>query len=43
MKISAVDYNNVIPWEGRGNTLADSIQVCKWLEARGVDALHVSV
>ena len=43
MKISAIDYNNVIPWEGRGNTLADSIQVCKWLEARGVDALHVSV
>jgi 2,4-dienoyl-CoA reductase-like NADH-dependent reductase (Old Yellow Enzyme family) len=43
MKISAIDYNNVIPWEGRGNTLADSIQVCKWLEARGVDALHVSL
>lgn len=43
MKISAIDYNNVIPWEGRGNTLADSIQVCKWLEARGVDALHVSM
>src|SRR6201999_3917071 len=21
MKISAIDYNNVIPWEGRGNTL----------------------
>ena len=43
MKISAIDYNNVIPWEGRGNTLADSIQVCKWLEAAGVDALHVSM
>ncbi|HTW70646.1 MAG TPA: NADH:flavin oxidoreductase [Acetobacteraceae bacterium] len=43
MKISAVDYNNVIPWEGRGNTLAESIQVCKWLEQRGVDALHVSL
>jgi 2,4-dienoyl-CoA reductase-like NADH-dependent reductase (Old Yellow Enzyme family) len=43
MKISAIDYNNVIPWEGRGNTLAESIQVCKWLEERGVDALHVSM
>jgi len=43
MKISAIDYNNVIPWEGRGNTLSDSIQVCKWLEAAGVDALHVSM
>jgi 2,4-dienoyl-CoA reductase (NADPH2) len=43
MKISAIDYNNVIPWEGPGNTLGDSIQVCKWLEAAGVDALHVSM
>ena len=43
MKISAIDYNNVIPWEGPGNTLADSILVCKWLEAAGVDALHVSM
>ena len=43
MKISAIDYNNVIPWEGRGNTLDESILVCKWLEAAGVDALHVSM
>jgi 2,4-dienoyl-CoA reductase (NADPH2) len=43
MKISAIDYNNVIPWEGRGNTLAESIQVCKWLEEHSVDALHVSM
>jgi 2,4-dienoyl-CoA reductase-like NADH-dependent reductase (Old Yellow Enzyme family) len=43
MKISAVDYNNaVIPWEKKGNTLEDSLQVCKWLEAAGVDAIHVS-
>jgi 2,4-dienoyl-CoA reductase-like NADH-dependent reductase (Old Yellow Enzyme family) len=42
-KISAVDYNNaVIPFEKPGNTLADSIQICKWLEADGVDAIHVS-
>src|SRR5258706_15212550 len=41
-KISATENCNAMPWEGRGNTLADSIQVCKWLEARGVDSLHVS-
>ncbi|WLB09524.1 NADH:flavin oxidoreductase [Bradyrhizobium elkanii] len=42
VKISAIDYNNVIPTEGRGNTLEDSIQVCKWLEQDGADALHIS-
>ena len=41
-KISAVDYNNVLPWEKRGNTLPDSIQICQWLEEDGVDALHIS-
>jgi 2,4-dienoyl-CoA reductase-like NADH-dependent reductase (Old Yellow Enzyme family) len=42
-KISAVDYNNaVIPFEKPGNTLADSMQICKWLEDDGVDAIHVS-
>ncbi len=44
VKISAVDYNNaVLPWEKKGNTLEDTIQVCKWLEQAGVDAIHVSV
>ncbi|MDQ4040780.1 MAG: NADH:flavin oxidoreductase [Actinomycetota bacterium] len=43
VKISAVDYNNaVIFWDKRGNTLEDSIQVCRWLEEAGADALHVS-
>jgi 2,4-dienoyl-CoA reductase-like NADH-dependent reductase (Old Yellow Enzyme family) len=43
VKINAVDYNNaVIPWEKKGNTLEDSIQVCKWMEEAGVDAIHVS-
>lgn len=43
VKISAVDYNNaVIPWEKPGNTLADSILVCKWAEAAGADAIHIS-
>ena len=43
VKISAIDYNNVIPWEGRGNSLKESIQVCKWVEEHGADALHVSL
>src|SRR5688572_16735084 len=43
MKISAVDYNDaVIFWEGRGNSLRDSVRVCQWLEQAGVDAIHVS-
>jgi 2,4-dienoyl-CoA reductase-like NADH-dependent reductase (Old Yellow Enzyme family) len=42
-KISAVDHNNaVFPWEKRGNTLEDSIQICKWAEEAGADAIHVS-
>ena len=41
-KISAVDYNNVLPWEKPGNTLEESIQICQWLERDGVDAIHVS-
>lgn len=42
VKLSAIERNNVIPWEGKGNTLADSRQVAKWCESAGVDALHVS-
>jgi 2,4-dienoyl-CoA reductase-like NADH-dependent reductase (Old Yellow Enzyme family) len=43
MKISAVDYNNaLLKFEKPGNTLQDSIQVCKWLVEAGVDAIHVS-
>jgi 2,4-dienoyl-CoA reductase (NADPH2) len=42
VKLSAVDRNNVIPWEGKGNTLADTIEVAKWCENEGVDAIHVS-
>jgi 2,4-dienoyl-CoA reductase (NADPH2) len=43
VKISAVEYNNaVFPWERKGNTLKDSIQVCKWIEEAGADAIHVS-
>src|SRR5262245_6126307 len=41
-KISAVDHNNIMPFVKRGNTLTDSIEICKMLEAAGVDAIHVS-
>jgi 2,4-dienoyl-CoA reductase (NADPH2) len=44
VKISAVDHNNALAfWEKKGNTLEDSIQVCKWVEAAGADALHISM
>lgn len=43
VKISAIEHNNaVFPWEKRGNTLKDTVQVCRWLEEAGVDAIHVS-
>ncbi|MBD2593631.1 NADH:flavin oxidoreductase [Nostoc spongiaeforme FACHB-130] len=43
-KISAIDYNDaVIPCEKPGNTLEESVQICKWAEAAGADAVHVSV
>lgn len=43
VKISAIDYNNVLPTEPRGNRLDETIQVCKWVETTGADAIHVSV
>jgi len=45
MKISAEEHNNslaFLKFEGRGNTVEDSIQVCRWLVDAGVDAIHVS-
>ncbi|MGE3510872.1 MAG: NADH:flavin oxidoreductase [Vicinamibacterales bacterium] len=45
MKISAVEHNNallILKREGPGNTLDESIRVCKWLVEAGVDAIHVS-
>jgi 2,4-dienoyl-CoA reductase-like NADH-dependent reductase (Old Yellow Enzyme family) len=42
-KITAVDYGNALfPWEKKGTTLEESVQVCKWLEEAGVDGFHVS-
>ena len=42
VKLSAVDHNNVVPWEKPGNTLADTVQIAKWAETAGADAIHVS-
>jgi len=42
-KLSAVDYGNAIfPWENKGTVLKETVQVAKWAEKAGVDAVHVS-
>ena len=43
VKISTTEHANAfLPWLGRGNTIEDSVQVCRWLEDAGADAIHVS-
>lgn len=43
VKISTTEYANaVFPWSDAGNTINDSVSVCRWLEEAGVDAIHVS-
>lgn len=43
VKMNGVDYNDALePWQAAGNTLEESIQIARWLEAAGVDALHIS-
>jgi 2,4-dienoyl-CoA reductase-like NADH-dependent reductase (Old Yellow Enzyme family) len=42
VKLSAIDHNNVLPWESAGNTLEDTLEVVRWCESAGVDAIHVS-
>jgi 2,4-dienoyl-CoA reductase (NADPH2) len=43
-KLNAVDFANALyPWEKKGNTLQEGIQVAKWAEDAGVDAIHVSI
>lgn len=43
-KISTTESCNAMSLGGepRGNTIQDSVQVCRWLEQAGVDAIHVS-
>ncbi|OGH68848.1 MAG: FMN reductase, partial [Candidatus Magasanikbacteria bacterium RIFCSPHIGHO2_01_FULL_47_8] len=44
VKISAEDLSNALFfWEKKGNTLKETVQVCRWMEKAGVDAVHVSV
>lgn len=45
MKISAEEHCDAVAFFGlgpSGNTIEDSVQVCKWLVEAGVDAIHVS-
>ncbi|HSX80291.1 MAG TPA: NADH:flavin oxidoreductase, partial [Candidatus Saccharimonadia bacterium] len=43
VKMNAIDVNNAIyPWEHKGNSAEEYIQVCKWVERDGADGLHVS-
>ena len=43
VKISTSErVNAFLFWLGRGNTIEDSVQVCRWLEEAGADAIHVS-
>lgn len=43
VKLNGIDRNNdLFFWQRRGNTLPETIQLCRWLEAAGVDALHIT-
>jgi 2,4-dienoyl-CoA reductase-like NADH-dependent reductase (Old Yellow Enzyme family) len=45
MKINGVDHNNwLYPWQKKGNTLDDTLTICKMLldDGKGVDAFHIS-
>jgi 2,4-dienoyl-CoA reductase (NADPH2) len=43
VKLSTTEYANAfLPWLGKGNTIEDSVQVARWIEEAGADAIHVS-
>jgi 2,4-dienoyl-CoA reductase-like NADH-dependent reductase (Old Yellow Enzyme family) len=45
MKISVTEHADAVAFFGigpKGNTAAESVQVCKWLVDAGVDAIHAS-
>jgi 2,4-dienoyl-CoA reductase (NADPH2) len=45
MKINGVDHNNwLYPWKKSGNTLEDTLTICKMLldDGKGVDSFHIS-
>jgi 2,4-dienoyl-CoA reductase-like NADH-dependent reductase (Old Yellow Enzyme family) len=42
-KISVEErLDELLPWLRRGNTVEESVQMCRWLEEAGVDYLHIS-
>jgi 2,4-dienoyl-CoA reductase-like NADH-dependent reductase (Old Yellow Enzyme family) len=42
-KISLREHlSEIFPWLADGNTLEESLRVCRWLEDEGVDYIHVS-
>ena len=46
MKISTRDHADAVAFFGKGpsgNTVSESVQVCRWLVDAGLDAIHVSV
>jgi 2,4-dienoyl-CoA reductase-like NADH-dependent reductase (Old Yellow Enzyme family) len=43
VKLSATEYGNALmPWAKKGNTIRDSVEVARWVEQAGADAIHVS-
>ena len=43
VKYCPVDYHDAVTfWEPSGNTLAEGVEVARWIEAAGADAIHVS-
>ena len=42
-KLSIGEFNDALfPWEAKGNTVEEMLQVCRWVEEAGADAIHVS-
>lgn len=43
VKMNAIDLGNALyPWEKKGNTAEEYLQVCQWIEEDGADGLHIS-
>ena len=45
MKINGADHNDwLYPWQGKGNTLGETLDICRLLldDGAGVDAFHIS-
>lgn len=43
VKITGVDHNSAfLPWCPEGNAIDETVEVCRWVEDGGADAIHVS-